>query len=74
MTILPWTTSDELEFIQGLGTHCPTYAEPRSREAWLEGYIRGWSHRKQWGNLNADRILAFAEEELQKCRNNGDSH
>lgn len=62
-----WTTADEMEFIQGLGTHCPTKHLPaRTRQEYLQQYIEASRLRQCWGNLNAERILAYAVELLQK--------
>lgn len=53
-----WHTSDELHFIDwlGTGTYQRSLSTPATRLAYLEGYQRGLALRQDWEGLNRGQI------------------
>jgi hypothetical protein len=69
-----WTTKNELEFLDGIGFRNDA---PRKygmdvmpyRIQVLEGYLRGFSDRTDWGAMNSFTVLEYAEESLRLAKN-----
>lgn len=61
---MAYGTTQELQFIRGLGTHCIDNAP---REKLLSNYIKGAKNRVNWGDIDKKRVLDFAKKELKKA-------
>jgi hypothetical protein len=57
-----YTTEDEIEYIKGLGSHTPNDVP---RVELLKSYIGGANDRN-WGQIDKDKVIAFAKNELLK--------
>ena len=57
--VMTYTTKDEVKFIRNIGTH----ANIPKRKA-LEGYLRGWERRTNWGGIDKFVALTVARSEL----------
>lgn len=49
-----WNTSDELKFLEGLGTHSELLGV--GRKDLLERYAKAMSRRVNWGSVNKDVV------------------
>jgi hypothetical protein len=67
--ITPWATLEELHFISNIMMHTtPTFqAEHEPLEGkciLLENYIKASKQRTDWGEVNAQQVILFAQKEL----------
>ncbi len=70
-----WTTKDEKKFIDGMGfdkDHVPTNRPPScqhffalTREEMLQKYIETSRARVNWGEIDRDAVVKYAEEALR---------
>ena len=60
-----WSTENEIEFIERLGTHSRSGA---SRRQLLEGYLRATCYEKDWGNVNRRTCVRLAKTMLGKLK------
>ncbi|GEM_PF-3159508 len=58
-----WTTTDELAFIAGLGTHSVHGADSDHR-AWVARYQQTMKLRKDWTGLDQKAICAAVKQAL----------
>jgi len=65
-----WTTQDEINFIRRIGRgNMPENTDHHtdmSRLDKLLGYIDGARQRQNWGGMDRNEVIEFAEAELEK--------
>jgi hypothetical protein len=66
---LQWTTTDEVDYVKGLGQHClgpqsPERREQPTRFELLASYLRSMERRSAWGDVDPDQVRAVVEREL----------
>jgi len=54
-----WSTNDEIEFLNGIGTFGITKKDPLKL---LKGYLYGIEERTDWGRIEKDIVIAHAEK------------
>jgi len=60
-------TTAELRFIKRMGTFSEAVAESRiTRRDLLEGYLKAFDKRVEWGSIDRERCLKLAHIELEK--------
>lgn len=59
-----WTTADEIHFIKEMGTHAEGGMTTPIKKL-LANYIRAAKSRKDWGFVNPQAVLSFAENRLR---------
>jgi len=63
-----WATEQELMFVKNLGTYREGHEIIPMRLKLLENYVRAARERFNWGNVNGERVIQFAEAELVEER------
>lgn len=59
---LPWTTETEMHAIDELG------CKSGDRRSSLNGYIQSCDKRVEWGSIDKDVVLAYAQKSLAILR------
>ena len=68
-----WTTTDEKQFIDGLGTHVlgvgdssfsPKDVDLAVRAGFLIKYAKSMQNRARWGDIDKDEILQYVKEKI----------
>jgi len=59
-----WATQQELTFLKNLGRHREGYEIIPMRRKLLENYVKAARKRADWGNVNSEKVIAFAEAQL----------
>ena len=63
-----YNTTNEINFIKGLGTWCDRVAVNERLVKKLEGYLEGASRRVYWGKIHKDEVVQFAKARLEAAR------
>jgi hypothetical protein len=63
-----WATEQELTFVKNLGTYREGHEIIPMRLKLLENYVKAARERYNWGNVNGERVIQFAEAELVEER------
>lgn len=58
-----WTTENEKEWLNNLGTHRRN-GLPKKES--LEKYLEASEKRTDWGSINKEKVLAYAKELLER--------
>ncbi len=61
----PWTTTVEIDYLDTIGDNYPV--QGKTKRDFLHGYIQGAFRRTEWGNIDADKAIAYAEKLLAKA-------
>lgn len=61
-----YSTADERQYLDGLGTWRVHPARSRTRSAWLRAYIDAAALRKEWGSIDREEVLDYARGLLEK--------
>jgi hypothetical protein len=56
-----WATEQEITFIKKLGSHREGHEITPMRLELLMSYVQAARHRLDWGNMNGEKIIQFAE-------------
>lgn len=59
-----WATEQELTFIRKLGTHREGHEIHPMRLGLLASYVEAARLRLDWGSMNGEKIIQFAEDQL----------
>ena len=67
-----WTTRSEINFIKGLGMWSSENhaVKDAGRAELLRRYLQSAKHRTNWGAVDKDQVIKFAEECLRQELNN----
>ena len=63
-----WTTEQELTFLKQLGTYRNGHELMPMRLKLLENYLQAARARTDWGPVNRETVIRFAEEQLAEAR------
>jgi len=58
-----WATSDETNFLNGLGTWCRSTTLPRKEL--LENFLTSARQRDEWGDVDKSKAIRYAEGMLR---------
>jgi hypothetical protein len=65
-----WTTADEIDFLNGLGTHTErgmaTIQTRLARICKIKAYIESMKTRREWGNVDPEAVRKHAEEMMRE--------
>jgi hypothetical protein len=59
-----WATQQEVTFLKNLGRHREGHEIIPMRRRLLENYVKAARKRADWGNVNSEKVIAFAEAQL----------
>jgi hypothetical protein len=59
-----WATQQELAFLKNLGRYREGHEITAMRLKLLENYVKAARQRADWGNVNSEKVIAFAETQL----------
>ena len=59
-----WATQQEVTFLKNLGRHREGHEIIPMRRTLLENYVKAARKRADWGNVNSEKVIAFAEAQL----------
>ena len=59
-----WATQQELTFLKNLGTYREGHEIIPMRLKLLENYVKAARERVDWGNVDGEQVIEFAEEQL----------
>ena len=67
--ITVWSTEDELHYVKNIGrwsitAHHDTWRYARRVQRYLRNYIAAAAYRCDWGEIDRDRVVAFARQRL----------
>ena len=59
---MAWTTKDEIDWLNALGTHSPLQLKsiPPTRESLASKYLDSAHRRTHWGRMNREKVLVAA--------------
>ncbi len=63
-----WATEQELTFIKKLGTHREGHEINPIRLGLLVSYVEAARHRLDWGSMDGEKIIQYAEDQLAEER------
>jgi hypothetical protein len=63
-----WATEQEITFIKKLWSHREGHEITPMRLELLMSYVQAARHRLDWGNMNGEKIIQFAENQLAEER------
>lgn len=66
-----WTTQDEIQYLNTIGTHTVDYDPGKSvsvarKVMLLRGALEGYSKRNRWGNLDKNKIVAHTKHLMSR--------
>jgi hypothetical protein len=69
-----WTTADEINYINSIGTHHEELAKLIKRDSinkinMLKGYVDGMMSRKNWGLVDSGLVTDYAFKLLRRVQN-----
>ena len=59
-----WATQQELTFLKNLGRYREGHEVISMRRKLLENYVKAARKRADWGSVNSEKVIAFAEKQL----------
>ena len=59
-----WATQQEVAFLKNLGRYREGHEVIPMRRKLLENYVKAARKRANWGNVNSETVIAFAEAQL----------
>ena len=63
-----WATQQELTFLKNLGTYREGHEITPMRLKLLANYVKAARKRVDWGNVNGEKVIRFAENQLaEEC-------
>ena len=63
-----WATDQELSFLQNLGTYREGHEVTPMRLKLLESYLKAARERVDWGHVNGEQVMQFAEDQVAEER------
>ena len=63
-----WATQHEVTFLKNLGRHREGHEVIPMRRTLLENYVKAARKRADWGDVNSEKVIAFAEAQLAEER------
>ena len=63
-----WATQQELMFLKNLGTYREGHEITPMRLKLLENYIQAARERVDWGHVNGEQVIQFAEAQFAEER------
>ena len=63
-----WATEHELTFVNNLGTYRVGHEMSPMRLKLLENYVKAARERRDWGNMDGEKVIQFAEAALVEER------
>ena len=63
-----WATQQELTFLKNLGTYREGHEITPMRLRLLANYVKAARERVDWGNMNGEKVIQFAEAQFAEER------
>jgi hypothetical protein len=63
-----WVTEQELTFLKNLGTYREGHEIHPMRLKLLANYVKAAPERVDWGNVNGEQVIQFAEDPFTEER------
>ncbi|ETW93198.1 hypothetical protein [Candidatus Entotheonella palauensis] len=63
-----WATQQELTFLKNLGTYREGHEMTPMRLQLLANYVKAARERVDWGRVNGEKVIEFAEAQFAKER------